>query len=176
MNEEPQNSDEAFLHLFTQYHKRIQGYIFALLHGREGAEDVFQSTTLALWRKFDQFDPDGDFFAWACGFAYLEVRNYFRKASRDRLRFSDTLLETLADERLQREQLSRRRSAALEQCIKKLPERDRELVDQAYGGRQTIKELATQLGRAVQTLYNRLNFIRRTLFDCVGKELHEREL
>ncbi len=176
MPEDPGKSDEAFLHLFTQNHKRIQAYIFALLHGREGADDVFQSTTLALWRKFDQFDPEGDFLSWACGFAYLEVRNHFRKASRDRLRFSDTLLETLADERLQREQHSRRRASALEQCIKKLPERDRELVDQAYSGRQTIKELAAQLGRAVQTLYNRLNFIRQTLFDCVGKELREQEL
>ena len=171
MTQEPHKLEETFLQFFTQNHKRIRAYIFALLHNREGAEDVFQSTTLALWRKFEQFNPEGDFLAWACSFAYLEVRNHFRTASRDRLRFNDELLKTLADERLQREQRTRRRSAALEQCIKKLPKRDRELVEEAYNGRQTIKELAAQRERAVQTLYNRLNFIRQTLFGCVEKKL-----
>jgi RNA polymerase sigma-70 factor (ECF subfamily) len=173
---EPAKPDEVFLNLFTQNCKPIRAYIFALLHGGEGVEDVFQSTTLALWRKFDQFDPDANFLAWACGFAYLEVLNHFRAVSRDRLRFNDELLKTLADERLQREQHTRRRSAALEQCVKKLPERDRTLVEDAYNGKQTIKELATRLNRAAQTIYNRLNFIRRTLFECVEKELIEKGL
>ena len=176
MNEDRVKPDELFMQHFTRYHKRIRAYVYALVHDRHRADDVFQSTSLVLWRKFDQFDREGDFMAWACGVAYFEVRGYLRSASRDRLRFNEGLLQTLADERAKRHERSSKRSAMLQQCLRKLNAKDRQLIEQSYSGKQTIKELAEQMGRAVQTLYNRLSRIRHQLLECVEKNFAEQEV
>ena len=164
---------EQFLEHFAEHHERILAHIFSLLPNEQDAHDVFQTTSLVLWRKFDQFSPDGDFLAWACGVAYYEVRNFFRVAGRDRLRFGDNLLKTLSEERLTRHHRSDRRARALAECIKRLSDAERELIHQVYGGQQSVKDLAGQVGRAVQTVYNRLNLIRRKLLACVERSLAE---
>jgi RNA polymerase sigma-70 factor (ECF subfamily) len=166
---------ERFVQYYAQHHTRILAHIFALLRNEQDAEDVFQQTSLVLWRKFDQFKPEeGDFLAWACGVAHYEVRNFLRVAGRDRLRFHDDLLATLSEEQLERREESDQRARALAECMKKLSEADRKLVRRAYSGEQTIKQLADHVGRAVQTVYNRLNLIRRKLFECVERTLAEK--
>lgn len=169
----PSSPEEQFLQHFAEHHRRILAYIFSLLPNEQDAQDVFQKTSLVLWRKLDQFDPQGDFLAWACGVAYYEVRNFYRMAGRSRLRFNDELLRTLADERLARRERSDHRAAALSDCIRKLSPSDRHLVDQAYRSGRPIQQLAFELSRAVQTVYNRLNLIRRRLMECINQSLAE---
>ena len=164
---------ELFLQHFAEHHERLLAHIFSLLPHEQDARDVFQKTSLVLWRKFDQFREEGDFLAWACGIAYYEVRNFLRVAGRDRLRFNDDLLKILSEERLKRHERSDRRAQLLVECIKKLRSSDRDLVHEVYSGGRSVKELADQLGRAVQTVYNRLNLIRRRLFTCVQRSFAE---
>jgi RNA polymerase sigma-70 factor, ECF subfamily len=176
MNGDQDSPGDRFLEHFTRCDKRIRAYVYALAHDRQVAEDVFQSTALVLWRKFDQFDPESDFLAWAFRVAHYEVRGYLRTARRDRLRFNEHVLQTLADEGSERYVHRSDRCEALRQCLRKLSTRDRQLVEQSYDGKGTVKDLAERMGRAVQTLYNKLSHIRRQLFECVEKRLAETEV
>lgn len=177
--ESPDSRDEIltssnqtlFLSLFARDHQRIFGYIFSQLANRADAEDVFQQTSLVLWKRFDEFDQDREFFPWACGVAFYTVRNFLRVAGRSRLRFSDDLLKSIADERVTVDPRLKQYSDALDNCIQKLSDKDRALIRKAYGGDETIKEIADSLGRAIQTVYNRLNQIRRKLAECVSRNL-----
>lgn len=162
---------ERFLQLYAEHHERLLAHIFSLLPNEQDARDVFQKTSLVLWRKFDQFQEEADFLAWACGIAYYEVRNFLRVAGRNRLCFNDELLNTLSAERLQRRQHSDRRAQVLTECIEKLSQADRDLVHQIYATGRAVKDLADEVGRAVQTVYNRLNLIRRRLLTCVQRSL-----
>lgn len=164
-------STQAFLEYFAEYNERILSYIFSLLPNEQDARDVFQRVSLVLWRKFDGFDRDGDFLAWACGVAYYEVRNFLRVAARNRLRFTDQLMETLADERAERGHEADRRITALRECVKQLPESERKLLLEAYAEGQSIRQMAERRGKAPQTLYNRLNLIRRKLFHSIERAL-----
>lgn len=157
---------EAFLKEFALHHDRLFAYLFSLLPHRPDAEDVFQRTSLILWQKFDQWEPTSDFLAWACGVAFYEVRNFIRVASRDRLRFGETLLETLSKERTAALKQRDERVAALQECLKKLDQDERELLQRAYIDDESIRELAARDGRAAQTLYNRLNLLRKRLLEC----------
>jgi RNA polymerase sigma-70 factor, ECF subfamily len=157
---------EAFLKEFAFHHDRLFAYLFSLLPHRPDAEDVFQRTSLILWQKFDQWDPSSDFLAWACGVAFYEVRNFIRVASRDRLRFGETLLETLSKERTAALKQRDERVAALQECLRKLDPDERELLQRAYIDDESIRELAARDGRAAQTLYNRLNLLRKRLLEC----------
>jgi RNA polymerase sigma-70 factor (ECF subfamily) len=162
---------EEFLNLFARDRERIYAYIFSLLPHRADAEDVFQRSSILLWRKLEQFDRQGSFFAWACGVAYYEVCNFLRVAHRDRLQFDIELVGQLAERR--RETLGRDEDcrAALRRCLDHLKGGDRELIDQVYYGDRSVKELAETTGRAPQTLYNQLSQIRRRLFDCMQRRL-----
>ncbi|MCD4728899.1 MAG: hypothetical protein K8R46_14670 [Pirellulales bacterium] len=43
--------------LFAQVHDSLFAYVFSLLPHWSDAEDVFQQTSLVLWRKFGSFQP-----------------------------------------------------------------------------------------------------------------------
>ena len=163
-------SDNAtFLRLLSTNRHQIFGFIFTLTPNHSDAEDVFQETSIVLWNKFHQFDQQRPFLPWACGVAYNTARNFLRAAGRSRLVFSDPLLATIASERSDARECesSADRMALLQTCLSKLSDRDRKLLGQAYGGKGSVKELAQQLNRATQTIYNRLNIIRRKLVECV---------
>jgi RNA polymerase sigma-70 factor (ECF subfamily) len=162
---------ERFLQLFAQHQRQVLGYIYSLVPHTQNAEDIFQKTSLVLWRKFYQLRPDGDFLPWACRVAHLEVCNFRRTAARDRLRFSDALLEYLAEDRVADLPETNRRLAALRECVKQLGPPQQELLEKAYADEHSVRQLAERLGLAVQTIYNRLFRLRRLLLDCVERRL-----
>ena len=170
---EPASSEDhaLFLSYFARDHQRIFAYIFSLLPKRPDAEDVFQQTCMVLWQKFGDFDRERDFFPWACGVAFYTARNFMRVAGRSRLQFNDDLLRVIADERVAEDSRLQHYSDMLDRCMRQLTEKDRDLIREAYGGDNTIKEIAQSLGRAAQTVYNRLNTIRRKLANCVDRRL-----
>jgi RNA polymerase sigma-70 factor, ECF subfamily len=164
---------EAFVRLLNESHRRLLGYLRSLLGNRHDAEDVLQRASMTMWRRFETFVPGTDFMAWASTVAFYEAKNFQRVAARSRLCFDDDLLNTLAAERLDDLRHLDERFDALEHCVGKLDAANRKLVEAVYGDDADIVALAAQLGRAPQTLYNRLNAIRRALADCVERWLAE---
>lgn len=159
---------EEFVRLFSQCQPLVRGFIYTLLPSRDEADELFQRTSIVLWRKFPQFVAGTNFAAWACQIAKLEVRNFLRVRSRDRHQFSDEMLASLADIRIALDSELELRREALRHCIAKLRPTDKEIIHQCYGPQATTaKDAASRLGRPVNTLYKALIRIRRTLFDCI---------
>jgi len=88
--------------------------------------------------------------------------------------FDDRLLALLAAERFSDLALQEERFAALDACLEKLSQKDRALLAAAYVDQAGIARVAAELGRAPQTLYNRLNTLRRLLAACVERRLAAR--
>lgn len=160
-----------FVALLTGSHGRLMGYLMSLLGRRHDAEDVLQKASLTMWQKFDTFTLGTDFLAWAATICFYEAKNFQRLSARSPLSFDDRLLAVLARERLTDLGHREERLAALDRCLEKLPEKDRLLLHSAYIDQQAIVGLARQVGRSPQTLYNRLNSLRRSLADCVERRL-----
>ena len=163
-----------FVALFATHDRGIYKHILTLLVDATATQEVFQETSVVLWQKFDEFRPGSSFLAWACRVAYFEVLKYRQNRRRDRLRFDDGLLRTLADERSAGEGVLQARRAALPECMEKLPPNDRELVEERYGSDETILEIARRTGRPANTLYKALERIRRTLMTCIETDLAEK--
>ncbi len=66
-----------------------------LLPHAANADEVLQKTSIVLWSKFKQFDPDTNFLAWARRIARLEVNNFCRVQGRQRIVFDDSLIENI---------------------------------------------------------------------------------
>jgi RNA polymerase sigma-70 factor, ECF subfamily len=155
---------------------RIFGYIVSLVRDLDDADDIFQQTSMVLWRQFDQYDRTRSFLAWACGVARLEVSNYLRSRSRKRLYFSDelSLLLIAATEEVTVDEMDYRREA-LSGCVDKLRPRDRELLEECYNNDGGINEIAEKRGRIPQSLHNSLRRIRRSLYECINRTLAQQE-
>jgi len=162
---------EEFLQLFLRDRERISAYLYSLLPNAADAEDVFQRCSLLLWRKFADFDRERSFLSWACGVAFYEVRNFLRSAHRDRIQFNSDLISQLADRRLEQLEKAPDLLPFLRDCLKRLSPSERDLVQVAYECNGTLKEFAETKKKPLQTIYNQLGRIRRTLLDCVQRKL-----
>ena len=173
-HEQPPTSpelSERFITLLNATHGRLLAFLRVMLGNGADAEDVLQRASLTMWRKFGEFDPRLDFFAWASSFAFYEAKNFQRTAARSRLHFDDELMQKLADERAADLDHREARLAAVDQCIEELDEPGRDLVREFYLNNTGLASLAQRLGRAPQTLYNKLNTLRRLLGDCMKRRM-----
>jgi RNA polymerase sigma-70 factor (ECF subfamily) len=161
-----------FSERLLRHQTQLFSYIYSMVRDFDDADDLFQQTSLALWKKFDQYDPARSFPAWACGVARFEVSNFLRSRSRDRLYFSDELNLMLisAHEELGLDE-PEGRQVALAQCIGKLRQRDQELLEACYGRSVRIPEVAQKWGRSSQSIHNSLKRIRYALQECVRRSL-----
>jgi RNA polymerase sigma-70 factor (ECF subfamily) len=167
-----QTRQAEFAEQLRQSQTRLYGYIHSLVRDLNDADDLFQQTSLILWKKFDEYDPRRSFFSWACGIARFEVANFVRSRSRQRLYFSDglSLLLIEAQNEMSDQELVDRRDA-LAQCVEKLRQRDRELLAECYDEKRGVHGAADRLRRSPQSVYNSLRRIRRALFECVSRML-----
>lgn len=164
---------ELFLSLFTRCQGRIQAFIRTLVPDPTQADDVFQATSLVLWRSFATFRRDADFLPWAIGTARHQVLLHWRTRRRDRHVFSDDLLADLADATEEAVDSAETRLAALESCLAGLSDRQRDLVRMFYGENQPAAAIADRWDRTVHAVYKSLKVMRQTLFECVSRKLRD---
>ncbi|WP_439630065.1 sigma-70 family RNA polymerase sigma factor [Gemmata sp.] len=148
---------------------RLFAYVHALVRNLADADDVFQLTALALWRRFDAYDPSRSFLNWALGVARLEAASWLRARARDRLRFSDDLTAVLLEAFAALPDETSSRQDALPKCVDKLPEPDRELLTECYHRGADVAAVAARLGRSASSVHNSLARVRRALHDCIER-------
>jgi len=162
---------EILVRLLIRHQQDLFRYIFSLLPHQEDARDALQETSVAIYRKFADYDPAKPFLAWAYGFAYLEVLKARERACRNGRHLREDLFELLARERGKHETDLHNRLQALENCLRDLPPADRELIHQRYTIDCPIDDLVERLGTSRRTLFRNLDRIRRTLFECINRRL-----
>lgn len=165
----------AFMPLYASAQHRIYACILALLPDAADADEVLQETSLILWQKFEEFRPDGDFARWACGIAYNQARRHRRERARAGMQFDDAVLDRIAAGHQQQIDYLESRRLALSDCLKKLRGSDRDLLARTYAADTTLKSVAQQLGRPVNTVYKAIQRIRLTLLECVDRSLRREE-
>ena len=162
---------EAFVQLIAQFQRRLCVYIRTLIPQRQDADEVLQEVNLHLWRNAHEYQPGTDFGAWAYKIAYYSALTHRKKLARQKLRFSDALIEQLADGAAAVAVQTDRRQEALENCLKKLPEGDREIVRARYEDNATAQAVADRIGRSLKAVYHALGRIQANLLNCVQRTL-----
>lgn len=162
---------EALILLLTRHQDQIFRYIYSLLPNEADARDVLQETSVALFRKFDQYDAEKPFLPWAFRFAYLQVLKHRERRQRDPLALSPDVLELLAEERADLEPHLEKRLRALDRCLEKLPAAEKELLTYRYDQRRPVEEIMERVGQSRRTLFRNLERVRRLLHDCVTREM-----
>jgi RNA polymerase sigma-70 factor (ECF subfamily) len=162
---------DAFLRLLLSHQRQIYSFIGTLLPQAIELDDVYQQTCLGLWEHRGQFDPARPFLPWAYAFARHEVFNFLRRERRTGIALSTDLLARIASAREQEDATATARRTALEECVRKLPEPQRDLLRKRYAGDITLETLATQTATTAAALTMRLQRIRHALLRCVEQAL-----
>ena len=151
---------------------RLYGYIYSLVHDMDVADDIYQQAAMIGWRKFDSYQSETNFGAWICRIAQFELLNYRQKAGRERVVFSDQLVELLSEKAAERESpIATERRAALATCVSDLRPVDRDLLEATYVRNEKAEAIAEQTGRSTAGIYNALSRIRTALLECVKRVL-----
>jgi RNA polymerase sigma-70 factor, ECF subfamily len=158
---------ETLVRLLTGNQGAIYRYIFALVPHEEDARDILQETNVALYRKFESYDADKPFLAWAYQFAYLEVLKHRDRTRRGNRAFSPEVIDRIVRDREVHEPVLEARVAALEGCLERLSPADRDLIYRRYQRGVAPDDLASQTGTSRRTLFRNLERIRRQLLDCI---------
>lgn len=160
-----------FVQLFTKNQRRLYLYILAQVPSPVEAEEILQEANIVVWRKFDRFELGTNFFAWSCRIANYEVLKFRDRRRRDRLRFSNEFIELVAKEIQDSPPDLLGRRSALQGCLAKLRPKDRELIRQRYGSGESGESLAAFLDRPVNSIYQSLGRIRKSLLECMKRRM-----
>lgn len=166
-------SEENFVQLFAANERHLRAFVRSMGLDWSAVDDVVQTISLVMWRKWDTFDPGTDFMRWARVIARFEVLKFRRTMARDRHVFTDDLMELLADAADEQGEASASDSyrAALEACLGALPQASRELISAAYRGDRTLGEVAADFGKSATAFYKTLDRIRQNLQACVERRM-----
>jgi RNA polymerase sigma-70 factor (ECF subfamily) len=162
-----------FVELIAQHQGQIYGFICALVRNRDDAQDILQQTLLVLWQKFSQFQPGTNFLSWAFQVSQIEARRFRSVRRSTGVQLSEELLSLVAQSMVNeaQEDLFQARKGALAECLRKLSEHDHQLVNEVYGSRKRVNDIAVEAGRIPQSVTNSLRRIRRRLFDCIERSV-----
>lgn len=161
--------DPSFADLIAGHQGRLIGYIRTMIPDCHASKDVLQETNMTLLRKSRDFELGSNFTAWSFRIAYFEVLTWRRTMGRDRLQFSNELVESLAktSERISGNYDSR--LDALRTCLEKLPERQRTVVQSHYLQGTPVQEVAKDMNFKANAASQLLHRARHNLFDCINK-------
>ena len=166
---DPAAAQEEFLSLFLRSEREIYRYVSALVPNLTDAKDIVQQTALALWQKFDDYDPAQPFTPWACRFALNKTRQWIERRLRWQALLDHGLAEELAQRREELQPELEQRLRHLENCLRSLPPNQRSVVEGYYFERADIEDLAERSGRSAAATYKMLQRIRHNLQICVER-------
>ena len=159
-----------FTTLLLQNQKRIYALILSLVPNGPDADDIMQDACAVMWRKFDEFEPGTNFAAWALRISRYQVMTYYNKKRRDKARLSDESLDLISDRLAQVELDKENRTAALQKCLQKLSEGNRQMINLRYQKNLSVEQVSVKMGRTVHGLYKALNRSYSQLLRCMRQE------
>jgi RNA polymerase sigma-70 factor (ECF subfamily) len=169
MQEKEDSQSQYFIQLFLKSQRRLYGYVMAVIHNPVEADDIVQEAASLMWKKFDEYKPGTDFTAWAISVARFKIFRYLREKKSQQQKFSQKTMDII--EQLESEDVVNEdtRIGLLRQCIQKLRDTERRILELRYEEGATLKTLAGRLGVNVNTLYSQLSKIHLMLLNCIKK-------
>ena len=169
------SKSELFVSLFEADRKRLYAYIFAYVMDRAAADDIFQETSMTLWREFETFELNTNFSKWANGIAFNRVRVYRRNNKHLVLGLSDELMDAIENVTSKDEHLTSNshRWDVLQDCRAQLRLEEQQIYDSFYVKNLKAQAVADETGRSIFAIRKVVHKLRKKLFDCVDRKKGE---
>ena len=160
------DAHEQFTRLLIEYEPQLLRRGLVVVPHRSDAGDILQECSVALWRRFSDYDPERPFVNWAMGFVGIEIRRFLRKTQRRAQLTSRAAELLLRDNQAHAADLDEREHQ-LKHCLETLSEDHRELLEGYYYNELSVGELSQRGGRSREAVYKMLQRIRHALHQCI---------
>ena len=145
----------AFSVLFDFFAPRLKGFVIRAGSPSEQAEEIVQDVMLTVWRKAASFDPHR---AQVSAWIYQIARNRHIDIIRKERRPLPDELETQAEAEPDSSQIIaiEQESTRLKTALGRLSAEQREMIEKAYLGELTHREISDQTGLPLGTIKSRI--------------------
>jgi len=161
---------ERFMRLFLRHEPEILRSVLTIVPHLTDARDIVQETAVALWKRFDTYDPARPFAAWASGYARIETLRFLRRAHQ-RTQLSIQAAVALMRSEQARASEDEQREQHLAECLGALPNEHRRLVTDYYFEEKSVDTLAGEHRRTIEAIYKLLQRIRQALLKCMERKM-----
>jgi RNA polymerase sigma-70 factor (ECF subfamily) len=167
---------EEVLRLFLKHQVMVSSYLYTLLEDWTLVEEALQETAVFICSRWQDFTPGTNFGAWARAVALMRGREALQRRRQTAHQSLDAVVHDLAgpitaEEWDRHGAFSPRHKEALAQCIRGLPDDQRQVVEMHYLEQQQCERIAVRLAKRVEAVYMMLSRIRRRLKKCVEQRL-----
>lgn len=163
--------DEEFIQLLIKHQPVLRAFVVSLMGGVSDVEDVIQDANSKIWQMREKFVANSNFKAWMLSVARFQVLAHWRDQKRNKeWVFPDEVWDVLADEAEEFVASSDQRHQSLRECLTKLRPVDRALVLRRYLTGATLKDVAIDSGRSVDSIKVSLHRIRAVLRTCINRK------
>jgi RNA polymerase sigma-70 factor (ECF subfamily) len=170
----PPADRQAFAILAREHHRGLLIYARALSRNEATAADLVQDAFVTAWNNLGRFDVTRDFGAWLRGIIRNKWREHLRRHARE-VDVDDATLEAwesrLALWDARRNEGNPDLLAALDDCLKRLPDAMGEVVRRYYYREEPGEKIAAALGIETSALRKRLERARDALRTCLDRKI-----
>ncbi len=145
---------------------RLTVPIWSIVRETQAVEDIFQEVVLRALRQCDTIQDENHLLAWSRTTAKNLAVDWLRQRGRSQVMDGGAMDRIWAISDEQSQALSDRQDA-LRLCLKKVPQRQREMLQLRYGEGLSCSEVAKRVGASLDAVYKRLSRTHRELRRCV---------
>lgn len=152
---------EALVELVQRWRPKLMRLAMRLTGLPDAAEEVVQSSWLAILRGLTRLDDPARFRRWAYRIATNKCADWVRERQRDR-KNTLPLTQEPVDQK-ETSEVAADEAAALAQALKQLPPEHKTILSMFYLDEMTLAEIADALGLPLGTVKSRLHYARLKL-------------
>ncbi|MEM7785599.1 MAG: sigma-70 family RNA polymerase sigma factor [Planctomycetota bacterium] len=160
-----------FTQLWTDAQPTVSQYVASLIPDQSAVRDIVQNTSLALVRKYSEYDESRPFLPWALGIAKFEVLGRKRDLARNRMICDTEFVEQYTRVWAEVAPSISEESTALQHCVTKLNGRSRTIIKLRYTEGKTSEKIANELDLSSANVRAILKRTRDALRRCIEKRI-----
>ena len=161
----------------ARHQNMIQAYAYAIVRDFHTAEDVYQDVATVVAERWDSAPSGEALTPWLREITRRKALEALRKLQRMRPMLSENVIAKIEEHFLSAEAGPGRKDlrAVLVECVHKLERVARQVIQARYCDQLPCEQIATQIGRSVQSVYSIIKRSRLMLAKCAERSSAEME-
>lgn len=153
--------------LFARHNVRVYRFILRRVRNDAIAEELVNEVFLDVWRQAGRYEGRSAVSTWMLAIAHNKAVSALRKKTEDAL--DDDTADTLIDPEDDPEVAAQKQSKGnvMRQCIDRLSEEHREVIDLVYYHEKSVREVADIVGIPDATVKTRMFYARKQLSELL---------
>jgi RNA polymerase sigma-70 factor (ECF subfamily) len=149
----------------------VAAYIRSFTNNFHDAQDILQEVSMAVVRKYAEYDRNKPFVAWAIGIARNELLAYRRRQSIYRQFFDNDSFERIGEAFAASEEDLDPLLEALQKCMKQASGKSKGLLQLRYIDDLRYEDIAKTLHVSVGSIKVGMHRLRNALRDCIERRV-----